>query len=834
MTKKGLALALTAIMVWALAVPAFAATEPFPDVPQDHWAYEAVESLRTAGLIEGYPDGTFSGERTFTRYEMAMVFSRILERLVAWLEGREELLISAATGEVISALGQEFAPELQELGITDADLTQLMLAMNTRIQALEDAIQRADDRAYRARLAAEQARALAMEAQAIAERGLAIAEMAYNAEEVKAAVEAAEQANDRAYRARLAAEDARAQARDAREVAERALAIAEMNADAGEKAEQAAAEARDAADLAQQADRLAFLAHLSAERALQRIDELQADVDEVKARPVLGGEVGVEVSYVDAEDKDKNIDPRDDDAGTIGKAFGEEPYLKTNIGVIASVEPAEGVLVQGGLKVAATPFGKDPKEPGFEDLFVKVTTPGTLRMAYAGNKVDGKQIAEGFSPFALDADRYDKATDTGRAAIIDTEIGALSSRIIASSAEQAALFGVTTTAQIADGINVGVDYLIGAEQEPTTVVRADVELGNVKLDAARATVAEEEAIAASAATTLGIVDVSFDYYNITGNFADTDENATTTGNAFARDFKLDKHGMKAGYSGWTLSASPSNGLFGLDVTVDVYGETKLADAETRNVNRVAIGRTFDWGFPLSVAVTNVTEGANTYWTIGADVEDYAITETIAISGGVKLDQNPLKNDNWKNPEVAPLRPHLAAIPDQTVEYRTTGSLGISVAVFDGFTVKGSVESKSYSWSNNDEARESTFGVGAEYTLPVFGADVTLGADMERYSYTAVGAPDAVSLQNKLTASIGLSRDLFGGTVDSKVQYRTGAGSDGPDYEGATDTLVSVDYTYPIADGMDFTLSGKFGDVQYEDASKDYRYLGVKAAVGLKF
>ncbi len=141
MTKKGLALALTAIMVWALAVPAFAATEPFPDVPQDHWAYEAVESLRTAGLIEGYPDGTFSGERTFTRYEMAMVFSRILERLVAWLEGREELLISAATGEVISALGQEFAPELQELGITDADLAQLMLAMNTRIQALEDAIQ---------------------------------------------------------------------------------------------------------------------------------------------------------------------------------------------------------------------------------------------------------------------------------------------------------------------------------------------------------------------------------------------------------------------------------------------------------------------------------------------------------------------------------------------------------------------------------------------------------------------------------------------------------------------------------------------------------------------
>lgn len=79
MQKRLQALLLTALMVWTLAAPAMGAN-PFFDVPEDHWAYDAISYLAEAGLVEGYPDGTFGGSRNFTRYEMALVFARIVAR----------------------------------------------------------------------------------------------------------------------------------------------------------------------------------------------------------------------------------------------------------------------------------------------------------------------------------------------------------------------------------------------------------------------------------------------------------------------------------------------------------------------------------------------------------------------------------------------------------------------------------------------------------------------------------------------------------------------------------------------------------------------------------
>src|SRR2546423_3401973 len=51
---------------------------PFPDVPKDHWAFPAVESLRVKGIVRGYPDGNFRGKRTITRYEFAAGLDRWL------------------------------------------------------------------------------------------------------------------------------------------------------------------------------------------------------------------------------------------------------------------------------------------------------------------------------------------------------------------------------------------------------------------------------------------------------------------------------------------------------------------------------------------------------------------------------------------------------------------------------------------------------------------------------------------------------------------------------------------------------------------------------------
>ena len=51
----------------------------FPDVPKDHWAYSYVKSLADRGLLEGYPDGEFKGERSMTRYEFAAIIYRALQ-----------------------------------------------------------------------------------------------------------------------------------------------------------------------------------------------------------------------------------------------------------------------------------------------------------------------------------------------------------------------------------------------------------------------------------------------------------------------------------------------------------------------------------------------------------------------------------------------------------------------------------------------------------------------------------------------------------------------------------------------------------------------------------
>jgi len=77
--KKRLALVLVLVMLASAATTALAS--PFADVPADHWAYDSVAELAAAGLIEGYPDGTYGGARMMTRYEAAMVFARALHRL---------------------------------------------------------------------------------------------------------------------------------------------------------------------------------------------------------------------------------------------------------------------------------------------------------------------------------------------------------------------------------------------------------------------------------------------------------------------------------------------------------------------------------------------------------------------------------------------------------------------------------------------------------------------------------------------------------------------------------------------------------------------------------
>src|SRR5438105_1075758 len=89
------------------------------DVPNDHWAYPAVQDLVSKGLVKGYPpDGRFRGKRVLTRYEMATVIQRVLARVDELLEKKADKgataadVVKPAQLEEIRRLVDEFKVEL--------------------------------------------------------------------------------------------------------------------------------------------------------------------------------------------------------------------------------------------------------------------------------------------------------------------------------------------------------------------------------------------------------------------------------------------------------------------------------------------------------------------------------------------------------------------------------------------------------------------------------------------------------------------------------------------------------------------------------------------------
>ena len=61
-----------------LGVTTAFAANPFSDVTPDSWAYQSVSQLANAGIINGYPDGTFKGQKNITRFEMAQMIAKAM------------------------------------------------------------------------------------------------------------------------------------------------------------------------------------------------------------------------------------------------------------------------------------------------------------------------------------------------------------------------------------------------------------------------------------------------------------------------------------------------------------------------------------------------------------------------------------------------------------------------------------------------------------------------------------------------------------------------------------------------------------------------------------
>ena len=110
--KKTLVSALTTALVIGAASTTFAASNPFSDVPADHWAYDAVTQLAADGVIEGYGDSTFQGNKNITRYEMAQMVAKAMAKTD----------VSAADKALIDKLAAEFSDELNNLGVRVSNL----------------------------------------------------------------------------------------------------------------------------------------------------------------------------------------------------------------------------------------------------------------------------------------------------------------------------------------------------------------------------------------------------------------------------------------------------------------------------------------------------------------------------------------------------------------------------------------------------------------------------------------------------------------------------------------------------------------------------------------
>lgn len=103
--KKSMALFMTAFMSVCAAA---SAANPFSDVSVHDWAYQAVSDLSDQGVIEGYPNGTFRGERNVTRFEMAQIVARLMAK-------EDSLAVDQRNS--LAKLQREYADELSSLGV---------------------------------------------------------------------------------------------------------------------------------------------------------------------------------------------------------------------------------------------------------------------------------------------------------------------------------------------------------------------------------------------------------------------------------------------------------------------------------------------------------------------------------------------------------------------------------------------------------------------------------------------------------------------------------------------------------------------------------------------
>lgn len=134
---------LVAVMVFSTII---AGAAPFSDVPFSHWSYDAVNKLAAKGILQGYPDGTFKGNSTVTRYALAMVTAKMLANVEQMMEsGIGTNLVSKADLQTLEKLTVEFADELAMLGVKVTSLEDDMAVVKEDVSMLKKDVEGVKD-----------------------------------------------------------------------------------------------------------------------------------------------------------------------------------------------------------------------------------------------------------------------------------------------------------------------------------------------------------------------------------------------------------------------------------------------------------------------------------------------------------------------------------------------------------------------------------------------------------------------------------------------------------------------------------------------------------------
>lgn len=109
---------LASVIAAGILTTGTALANPFDDVPKGHWAYDAVQSLADQGIVDGYGDGTYRGDKLMTRYEMAQIVARAMS------------VNKGTANPTLDKLSAEYADELSSLGVKVANLEKKTAGVN--------------------------------------------------------------------------------------------------------------------------------------------------------------------------------------------------------------------------------------------------------------------------------------------------------------------------------------------------------------------------------------------------------------------------------------------------------------------------------------------------------------------------------------------------------------------------------------------------------------------------------------------------------------------------------------------------------------------------------